>query len=145
MRERYRHARGAPVGTGGGNAAACPPHAGGARGSRRRDAVTERGQRRSAGRRRPRPGGPSGPGPGARNRVGSGPAEGDTRAMRGRLGAILDGAGWSIGLAAALFLFALLFLALQVQSPDIVLWTGDHVAATEQGGLATFRWHGQAS
>ncbi len=63
--------------------------------------------------------------------------------MRGRLGALLDGAGWSIGLAAALFAFALLFLALEFQTPDIVLWTGHHVLGTEQGGLVTFRWHGQ--
>jgi hypothetical protein len=64
--------------------------------------------------------------------------------MRGRLGAVLDGAGWSVGLAAALFVLALLFLALEFQSPEIVLWTGHHVVAAEQGGLATFRWHGQA-
>jgi hypothetical protein len=64
--------------------------------------------------------------------------------MRGRLGAVLDGAGWSVGLAAALFVFALLYVALDFQSPEIVLWTGHHVVATEQGGLATFRWHGQA-
>lgn len=64
--------------------------------------------------------------------------------MRGRLSAVLDGAGWSVGLAAALFVFALLFVALDFQSPEIVLWTGHHVVATEQQGLATFRWHGQA-
>ena len=63
--------------------------------------------------------------------------------MRGRLGALLDGAGSSFGLAAAFFAFALLALALLLQSPDIVLWTGHHVVAPEQGGLATFRWHGQ--
>ena len=64
--------------------------------------------------------------------------------MRARLGAVLDGAGWSVGLAAALFVFALLYVALDFQSPEIVLWTGHHVVATEQQGLATFRWHGQA-
>ncbi len=48
-----------------------------------------------------------------------------------------------MGLAAALFAFAGLFLALEFQSPDIVLWTGHHVVGTEQGGLATFRWHGR--
>jgi hypothetical protein len=64
--------------------------------------------------------------------------------MRGRLGAVLDGAGWSVGLAAALFVFALLFVALDFQSPEIVLWTGHRVVATEQHGLAMFRWHGQA-
>ena len=64
--------------------------------------------------------------------------------MRGRLGAVLDGAGWSVGLAAALFVFALLYVALDFQSPEIVLWTGHHVVAIEQQGLATFRWQGQA-
>ena len=64
--------------------------------------------------------------------------------MRGRLGAVLDGAGWSVGLAAALFVFALLYVVLDLQSPEIVLWTGHHVVATEQQGLATFRWQGQA-
>lgn len=63
--------------------------------------------------------------------------------MRRRLGALLDGAGWSVGVAAVLFAFAGLFLALEFQSPDIVLWTGHHVVGTEQGGLATFRWHGR--
>jgi hypothetical protein len=64
--------------------------------------------------------------------------------MRGRLSARLDGAGWSVGLAAALFVFALLFALLDLQSPESVLWTGHHVVATEQHGLATFRWQGQA-
>jgi hypothetical protein len=64
--------------------------------------------------------------------------------MRGRLNAMLDGAGWSVGLAAALFLFALLFVLLDLQAPESVLWTGHHVVATEQHGLATFRWQGQA-
>ena len=68
----------------------------------------------------------------------------DTSPMRGRLGAVLDGAGWSVGLAAALFVLALLFVALDFQSPEIVLWTGHHVVGTEQHGLATFRWHGEA-
>jgi hypothetical protein len=68
----------------------------------------------------------------------------DSSPMRGRLSALLDGAGWSVGLAVALFAFALLFLALEFQSPDIVLWTGHHVVSTEQGGLVTFRWHSEA-
>lgn len=68
----------------------------------------------------------------------------DTSPMRGRLGAVLDGAGWSVGLATALFVFALLFVALDFQSPEIVLWTGHRVVATEQHGLAMFRWHGHA-
>ena len=57
---------------------------------------------------------------------------------------MLVGAGWSVGLAAALFVFALLFVLLDLQAPEGVLWTGHHVVATEQHGLATFRWQGQA-
>jgi hypothetical protein len=57
---------------------------------------------------------------------------------------MLDGAGWSVGLAIALFAFALLFLALDVQSPDIVLWTGQRAVGTEQNGLVTFWWHHHA-
>ena len=57
---------------------------------------------------------------------------------------ILDGAGWSVGLAAALFAFALLFLALDFQSPQIVLWTGQRAVGTEQNGLVTFYWHHHA-
>jgi hypothetical protein len=64
--------------------------------------------------------------------------------MRRRLGAVLDGAGWSVGLAAALFAFALLFLALDFQSPEIVLWTGQRAVGTEQNGLVTFWWHHHA-
>jgi hypothetical protein len=64
--------------------------------------------------------------------------------MRGRLGTVLDGAGWSVGLAAALFAFALLFLALDFQSPQIVLWTGQRAVGTEQNGLVTFYWHHHA-
>ena len=48
-----------------------------------------------------------------------------------------------MGLAAVLFAFAVLFLALEFQSPEIVLWTGHHVVGTEHNGLATFRWHGR--
>ena len=55
----------------------------------------------------------------------------------------LDGAGWAVGLAAALFAFSLLMLALEAQSPDAVLWTGQHVVGTEQDGLAYFQWHGR--
>ena len=57
---------------------------------------------------------------------------------------MLDGVGWSVGLAAALFAFALLFVLLDLQAPESVLWTGHHVVVTEQHGLATFRWQGQA-
>jgi hypothetical protein len=57
---------------------------------------------------------------------------------------MMDGAGWSVGLAVALFAFALLFLALDLQSPDIVLWTGQRAVGTEQNGLVTFWLHHHA-
>lgn len=54
-----------------------------------------------------------------------------------------DGAGWFVGLAAVLFAFALLAVLLELQSPDLVLWTGHRVAGTEQGGIVTYRWDSQ--
>ena len=63
--------------------------------------------------------------------------------MRSRLAAALDGAGWAVGLAAVLFVFALLVVLLDLQSPDAVLWTGHHVTGTEQGGIVSYRWQGQ--
>lgn len=72
------------------------------------------------------------------------PGWADNSLMSGRLKAVLDGTGWSVGLAVVLFAFALLFLILEFQSPDIVLWTGHHAVGTEQNGLITFWWHGHA-
>ena len=54
-----------------------------------------------------------------------------------------DGAGWFVGLAVTLFVFALLAALLGLQSPDHVLWTGQQVTGTEQGGIVSYRWHGQ--
>lgn len=54
-----------------------------------------------------------------------------------------DGAGWYVGLAVALFAFALLAVLIGFQSPDRVLWTGQHVTGTEQNGLVYYRWDGQ--
>jgi hypothetical protein len=54
-----------------------------------------------------------------------------------------DGAGWFVGLAIALFVFALLAVLLELQSPDLLLWTGHRVTGTEQGGIVSYRWHGQ--
>lgn len=53
-----------------------------------------------------------------------------------------DGAGWFVGLAVVLFAFALLAVLLLLQSSDSVLWTGQRVIGTEQGGIVTYRWHG---
>ncbi len=33
---------------------------------------------------------------------------------------------------------------LELQSPDLVLWTGHQVVGTEQGGIVSYRWHGQS-
>ncbi len=63
--------------------------------------------------------------------------------MRARVGGWFDGAGWSVGLAAALFVFALLVVVLELQSPDLVLWTGHRVVGTEQGGIVRYQWQGQ--
>jgi hypothetical protein len=64
--------------------------------------------------------------------------------MRARLGAWFSGAGWFAGAAIGLFLFALLATLVEVQSPDVVLWTGQHVVGTEQGGVVIYEWHGQS-
>lgn len=63
--------------------------------------------------------------------------------MLGRIRGWFDGAGWFVGLAVALFVFALLAVLLELQSPDLVLWTGHRVAGTEQGGIVSYRWAGQ--
>jgi hypothetical protein len=54
-----------------------------------------------------------------------------------------DGAGWFVGAAVALFVFALLALLLGLQSPDRVLWVGQRVVGTEQRGIVSYQWHGQ--
>jgi hypothetical protein len=56
---------------------------------------------------------------------------------------LFDGAGWFVGPAIALFLFALLIVFLDAQSTDLLLWTGHRVAGTEQGGIVFYQWHGQ--
>ena len=63
--------------------------------------------------------------------------------MRRWLGKIFDGAGWSVGVAAALVLFALLGVGFVAQTPEVVLWTGQHAVGTEQNGLVLFRWQGR--
>ncbi len=63
--------------------------------------------------------------------------------VRARIAALFDGAGWFAGLAVALFMFALIMVLGELQSPDLVLWTGHRVVGTEQGGIVYYRWHGQ--
>ena len=55
-----------------------------------------------------------------------------------------DGAGLFVGLAVALFAFALLAVLIGLQSSDSLLWTGEHVTGTEQNGLVYYRWQGQS-
>jgi hypothetical protein len=55
-----------------------------------------------------------------------------------------DGAGWFVGLAAVLFVFALLAVLVGLQSPDRVLWTGQQVTGAEQQGVVYYRWQGQS-
>jgi hypothetical protein len=57
---------------------------------------------------------------------------------------MLDGAGLYIGLAVVLFVFALIVVFLELQSPDLVQWTGHRVTGTEQGGIVFYQWHGQS-
>ena len=55
-----------------------------------------------------------------------------------------DGAGWFVGAAVVLLVFALLGLLVGLQSSDSVLWTGQQVTGTEQQGLVYYRWQGQS-
>ena len=43
-----------------------------------------------------------------------------------------------------MFVFALLVVVLEAQSPDVVLWTGHRVIGTEQGGIVMYHWDGQS-
>jgi hypothetical protein len=61
-----------------------------------------------------------------------------------RLRKWFDGAGWFVGGAVVLLVIALVAVLLELQSPDRVLWTGQHVVGTEQGGIVSYRWHGQS-
>ena len=64
--------------------------------------------------------------------------------MLARIRRLFDGAGWFPGLAAVLFIFALLAVLLELQSSDAVRWTGQHVTGTETGGIVSYRWDGQS-
>ena len=64
--------------------------------------------------------------------------------MLARVRSWFDGAGWFVGLAVTLFLFALLAVLVGLQSPDSVLWTGQHVTGTKQRGVVYYRWQGQS-
>lgn len=66
-----------------------------------------------------------------------------TGLVRARLGDRFDGAGWFVGVAIVLFAFALVVVLGELQSPDLVLWTGHRVVGTEQGGIVFYQWHGQ--
>jgi hypothetical protein len=55
-----------------------------------------------------------------------------------------DGAGWFVGAAVVLLVFALLAALAGLQSSDSILWTGQQVTGTEQQGLVYYRWQGQS-
>lgn len=54
-----------------------------------------------------------------------------------------DGAGWFVAGAAGLFVVALLAVVLSLQV-DNLMWTGQPVHGTEQGGIVYYTWHGQS-
>jgi hypothetical protein len=56
-----------------------------------------------------------------------------------------DGAGWFVGLAAALFVFALLAVLVGLQSPDRVLWTGQQVTGTDTAAVVRYAACGASS
>jgi hypothetical protein len=55
-----------------------------------------------------------------------------------------DGAGWFVGGAVVLLVVTLLAVLLELQSPERVLWTGQHVVGTEQRGIVSYSWHGES-
>ena len=55
-----------------------------------------------------------------------------------------DGAGWFVGLAVVLFIFALLAALAGLQTSEKLLWTGQQVTGTEQRGLVYYTWQGQS-
>jgi hypothetical protein len=50
--------------------------------------------------------------------------------------------GWARILAALLFAIGLLFAIAEFESPDLVLWTGKAVAATEVGSIVAYSYAG---
>jgi hypothetical protein len=54
------------------------------------------------------------------------------------------GAGGYIAGAVVLFIAALLFALLGLQSPSALMWTGQAVSGSEQAGIVYYSWHGQS-
>jgi len=50
--------------------------------------------------------------------------------------------GWARVMTIALAVFGLLMLLAELQSPDLVLWTGRPVKATESGSIVTYTLNG---
>jgi hypothetical protein len=69
---------------------------------------------------------------------------GHTGSVFARVRNWFDGAGWFVGLAVVLFIFALLAVFAGLQSPVKLLWTGQQVTGTEQRGLVYYTWQGQS-
>jgi hypothetical protein len=55
-----------------------------------------------------------------------------------------DGAGWFVAGAGVLFFAAVLAAVLALRSQSALLWTGQPVTGTEQGGIAYYHWQGQS-
>lgn len=64
--------------------------------------------------------------------------------VRNRVRAWFDGAGWLVGIAVALLFFTMLTVLAELQSSDVVLWTGQGVVGREQGGIISYQWKGQS-
>ncbi len=61
----------------------------------------------------------------------------------GRLRDAFDGTAPFPVLALVAFVFGLLVLFAELQSPTVLLWTGTRVPATIDGGIAFYRVHGE--
>jgi hypothetical protein len=68
---------------------------------------------------------------------------GHTVGVLARIRGWFDGAGLSVAVAGALFLAAVLIALLALQSKSALLWTGQTVTGTEQGGVVSYHWQGR--
>ncbi len=64
--------------------------------------------------------------------------------LRGHMRSWFDGSGLLVGWGTVLLCVGVLTVLLELQSADVILWTGARVVGTEQGGIISYRWHGEA-